>query len=307
MTCPKCGRRGPCPCYSGGLPDNLTYIVESRKARKCPDVLVAEEQSVALQARYLAAKTLADSRGAGQRFEEYCATVATSSQPVICMSYAALLSWLPPDRTRGTTLDFRWRYVSRYKRIRAGAHKINLYNTLDRERKRVDAVLSPFYEEEICFAALTLDNRGIHAEYGPAAVILKSASMAECATVFEENQIAFLRNVSRKLPPGDFGLFDEIPPKFLATWRDRALLAAAKAVESGRLFQPDSFADLLLPRNSRGLASDWLEVRHFGSVSWDLIEEIWLQPPPRTDKAQQLECAAILQRLTNLKLTGGYQ
>jgi hypothetical protein len=304
MRCPSClAWITHAPCCSQPLTDNATRFVELSMTEHTPDLILAADRNhhQAVKDRFYSARQTAIQGGYGPQFDAYYEAVTTDSHAVVSLSYGALLSWLKGSNSvPGAQPSDRGRYLSLYKFVRSGLRAISLLDAHDITRRRVDAIMSPYYEEEICFAALSLDGRGVEwYGRGQATVTLDSSRLPRWATVFEENQIAFFER--RQLGP-----FDPLPDDVLTDWESRGLLVAAKAVESGALFSTSSFAEILLPTTGSAPGSvggpEWVEVRLFGGIARDMIESVGLRHPPSADHTQQIEYAEITERLDQLGL-----
>ena len=144
-------------------------------------------------------------------------------------------------------------YVSFHKEVRSGA-RLPEDTERDRQRASVENTILPFIYEDINFAALTLDNRGL-THYGDYFVILKDREMSARASVFEENPFDFC--IRQKVIAGTD------PPKgFRAPWRSRGDLAMAKLC--GKLSAATRRGDypevLMRPGTQPGINDEFVEV-----------------------------------------------
>ena len=78
----------------------------------------------------------------------------------------------------------------------------------------------PHYQQEIRFAALSLNGKGAPS-YGECSLVLKSMAIAARTSVFWENTVDFCNRVCPKQNA-------PIPPGYRAAWPMRAKLASAK-------------------------------------------------------------------------------
>jgi hypothetical protein len=154
----------------------------------------------------------------------------------------------------------------------------------DAMRRIAEDALFPGYREDIRFAALTLDDRGLKS-YGNTFFTLRPPMIAHRATVFEENNVLFAKK--RKLP---FGKLAEFPKGFRATWDDRGRLCVAKL---GGALQPSmtraDFPGLILRPGNTTADDDFIEVHVWGPITIRAIEKIVLLDPAkgRAAKAQR--------------------
>jgi hypothetical protein len=142
-------------------------------------------------------------------------------------------------------------------------------NEFDRARRAVDATFFPSYEREIRFAALTLDERGPEA-YGDCSIVLKDVSVANRASVCEENTLVFCRQ--HKVVAG------EPPPLgYRATWNERSRLAGAKLhSQLSQGMMDKDFPGILLRQGHRTDDVEFIEVHIYGSLNRESIECMWI-------------------------------
>lgn len=148
----------------------------------------------------------------------------------------------------------------------------------DQQREAAEAAINPFYYQELNFAALTLDGRGM-LYYGPYSVTLKSVTIEDRASVFERNPFYF--NKIHHVVAG------QAPPSgYRSSWEERGRLAVAKLQAD---IMPGcteiQFPDILMePRRSES-DCDFVEVHIFGPVNRLGIERIvGPEPTSRPDR-----------------------
>jgi hypothetical protein len=137
----------------------------------------------------------------------------------------------------------------------------------DQQRGAAEAAINPIYYQELNYAALTLDGLGM-TYYGPYSVTLKSVTIDERASVFEQNPFYF--NERHHVTAG------RAPPLgYRATWDGRGRLAVAKLqanIPAGCL--ADGFADILMEPRRSASDCDFVEVHIFGPINRLGIERI---------------------------------
>ena len=160
-------------------------------------------------------------------------------------------------------------------------------NIWDNSRESADSLIFPHYHKTICFAALSLDDHGVHG-YGDHAMILKTTLIHKRATVFHENTFKFVQD--RSLSAGK-----AIPPGYRAVWEQRDQLAVAKL---GSLIDsttcPDQFPGILI--DSKGERDgDFIDVHIYGPIHRKAVEKIVAQTKVR--KADSCLVASLRKKL----------
>jgi hypothetical protein len=182
-------------------------------------------------------------------------------------------------------------YATFYQNVQANS-RLPQDNEWDRIRQAVDALLFPYYYEDIRFGALSLDGSGVSG-YGDYCISLRQAAIRERASVFEENTILFIKK--RRIVAGDV-----LPLGYRASWKNRAMLAAAKL--GGRLnpaTTSDEYQALLIPLSARD--ADFIEVHIFGPIHRLAIKHL-SGPQPRK-KADKLILRSIIRKLNEIGAT----
>lgn len=144
---------------------------------------------------------------AGQSIEN---TIASQSTAVLVRRSHLVCDLVEKDN--GNFLTF-------YQQIDAGRR--NPENTeWDIKRRAVDAVLFPYYEKQICFLCLSLNDRGIQ-HYGDFHFSFSGSVIGGRTTVFEENSVNFFdRHQTIATAPNFKG--------YVAEWGERGKLAVCK-------------------------------------------------------------------------------
>lgn len=137
----------------------------------------------------------------------------------------------------------------------------------DRHRKTIGAMLFGHYAEQIRYAALSLDGAGL-TSYGPYAIKLREISIADRATLLEDNSYNFI--AKHKLQPGE-----EIPSGYVATWQERHKLAVAKssAQISAGTTEPEHSKILLSSKGDRA-TDECIEVHIYGGFDNKALESV---------------------------------
>lgn len=255
LKCKRCG--APVPA-------------EKRDCQACgedngpPNVRLAESEAerTALSRRLRDAETSTQARNCNDVLERFGVAVL-SSQAVIARSLAVIQDLVDGGRT----------YTSYHKQLASGA-RLAEDNPWDQTRTQVDAALFPNFHQDIIFASLSLDGRGI-AGYGGYVMILKEPMIARRASVFEANPY----HLAEKL---NWLLHKPIPPGYRATWSERHLLAKVKlhAELSPNTKDADFPSLLAIDRGGTG-NSDFVEVHIYGPLNKYSIEKV-IGPEPRT-------------------------
>ncbi len=150
----------------------------------------------------------------------------------------------------------------------------------DQQREAAESAINPFCFRELNFAALSLDRLGM-TYYGQYSVTLKSLTIEDRASVFEQNPFVF--NQVHHVVAGQ-----KPPCGYRATWPGRAKLAVAKlhpALEPGS--SPASFALVLMEPRRSASDCDFMEVHIFGPINRAGIERI-IGPEPKTRQDRAL-------------------
>jgi hypothetical protein len=190
------------------------------------------------------------------------------SRAVVARSLAVVQDLLESDR----------RSYTNYHKELAQASRVPEDNEFDQIRTQFEAALFPNFHQEMLFACLSLDGRGLSA-YGGYAMVLKDDMIAHRATVFEENPYIFCQKHGILMT-------DPIPTGYRADWANRNLLAMAKLHSEITPTTPDtSFPGILLKERPGTGGSDFIEVHIYGSINRYSIERVvGRQPRSREDR-----------------------
>jgi hypothetical protein len=163
-------------------------------------------------------------------------------------------------------------YISFYKQRSSGGRRAE-DTPIETQREATDVRVYPSYNEEIRFAALSLDGKGA-SSYGGCSLVLKSIAIARRATVFWENAVDFCNRVCPEQTK-------PIPPGYRATWPMRAKLAAAKAEPSlDRQTTHEEFSRILLDGDR------FVEVHIYGPLNRHSFDRLLIpKPSGKADRA----------------------
>lgn len=165
-------------------------------------------------------------------------------------------------------------YASYYQQVGAQL-RMPEDNSWDRGRPAVDSVLFPNYHKQICFAALSLDDRGLSTNYGNVAIVFKEPMIIHRATVFEENPFNFCKR--HKVIAGT-----DPPFGYRTSWDKRHELAMSKLHgELSDSTQKAEYPAILLKNNGQPENDDFIEVHIFGSFNRSSIEMVTFEKPKK--------------------------
>src|ERR1017187_8687472 len=203
LQCPTCGthvRSHEKDCPSCG---SFCWFPNVRKAEE-------SEELRELDRRYNSAKAVAAGSGREVVFLGYESALAYSVA-VLCRSLDQVKALLSSESAVYTS----------YSRQRSSGGRRAEETPIETQREATDVRVFPSYHEEIGFADLSLDGKGV-GSYGACSLVLKSIAIERRTTVFWENAMDFC---SRVCPDPR----EPIPLGYRAPWPIRAKLAAAKA------------------------------------------------------------------------------
>jgi hypothetical protein len=186
-------------------------------------------------------------------------------------STAVISRWLSDvERLIGSEHNLLWTY---HKQVQARVRVPN-DSRWDGPRRLAEEAIFPGYKEEIHFAALSLDDRGLPG-YGEIFLVLRSSMIAHRTTVFEENNVLFM---DRRDPR--FSQMSLLEPGYRAPWADRAKLCITKL---GARLQPctsdEDFPALLLRTGATTADDDFVEAHVFGPISILTVEKVVMARP----------------------------
>lgn len=282
MTCGNCKRP---------VAGHLTSCHHCGHVLGFPNVRAAEDtaERASLQARYDRAVADALARGAAAAVTGFEDTIRVDSRGVITRPIGTLKRLLSSGNGAFQTF---------YRQVEAG--RIPEDNKWDRHRSAVDAMLFPYYQERIHFAALSLETTGA-ASYGAGrgCVLVLNDSIHNRATVFEENTFNF---VERNNHPATV----PVPPGLRAAWADCHLLAVAKLADRIRPTTTAGEYPRILVEAGAGTGADqFIEVHIHDPLTEAAVEKAYLPEIPsgltRTKaKAEKALLRAVQEQLEAL-------
>jgi hypothetical protein len=254
LQCPTCGtevraHEKDCPSCA-----SFCWFPNVRKAEEA-------EELKALEERHQAAKAAAFGRDREAIFRAYEGSLV-NSVAVVCRSLDQVKALLSSESAV---------YISFYGQRSSGARRAE-DTPIETQRETTDVRMFPSYNQEIRFAALSLDGKGV-LSYGRCSLVLKSIAIARRATVFWENAVDFCNRVCpEQMKP--------IPPGYRATWPMRARLAAAKAEpDLDRQTTHEEFSRILLDGNL------FVEVHIYGPLNRHSFDRLLI--PKSSSKADR--------------------
>jgi hypothetical protein len=260
---PECGNE---------IPDAYAFCPHCGRPGLYPNVRAAghKDELAALEQRYTEARRNVDARGCGAVADAFLRAIE-SSKAVIARPLGELERLTRSDREV---------YSTYYKQIEA-ALRLPDGRPWDPLRRIAEEALFPGYKEEIRFAALTLDDLGPRS-YGACCFTLREPMIAHRATIFEENNVLFMKRRDFKLSE-----LSSLPPGYRSIWADRGKLCLAKL--AGALEQnmrEDEFAGLLLRPGKTTEDDGLVEVHVWGPITIRAIDKVILTRHERGPAAQ---------------------
>lgn len=145
----------------------------------------------------------------------------------------------------------------------------------DRQRCITESALFGSYANEIRYAALSLDHKGL-ISYGSCSVTVDEFTARYKATVLEENSFDFVAKHPETL-------IESTPPKgYRATWEKRHLLATAKLASKITL-KPQNWAELLLKSNGDRQQDEFMEVHIYGAFDKQAVTTVAVPKQPKNE------------------------
>jgi hypothetical protein len=178
----------------------------------------------------------------------------------------AVLARSPGDLLRLANSDHD--LFATYYQLRRSGLRLPAGDEWDYRRQVADAALFPGFEEQITFAALSLDGTGL-SNYGSCSIVFRSRLIEHRASVFEENSIIFTerRGVAKKK--------GKVPQGYRATWSDRGKLGAAKLHKKIDAHTARAeFSRLLMHEGATSEEDQFVEAHIFGPWTARTIEQV---------------------------------
>lgn len=229
---------------------------------------VSPLEADALERRYTDATTSTSARSVS---DERIAleAIVKSSKAVMNRRIGPLSNWMNGDSPL---------FNSFYDQIEHSGRDPDMDNDFDPAREAAESAVNPYCYRNIIFAALTADGNGM-SYYGPYSVILKTITIQNRSSIFEQNPFEFFK-------VHHIVIGQPIPRGYRSSWTERSKLAVAKL--HSRLTKGATSAELArLVMEGRGHESncDFLEVHIYGPVNRAGIESIsGPEPQQRADR-----------------------
>lgn len=257
----------PCEFCGYSVPLDWDHCPHCARPGLFPNVRMAEasEEKEALERRYRRALQRADRKGAGTVVRAF-ESEAASSRAVIARSVEEV-------RLLASNQQL---YSTYYQKLGAGT-QLPSGDRWDRLRGHADDVLFGAKKDQVRFAALSLDGRGLW-NYGDCSLVLRDDMIRHRASVFEGNSAMFLK---RKY---------SLPAGHRATWSMREKLCVAKSAEQLKpITSRGEFPSILLAGGATTESDRYVEVHIWGSMSARTFERALLKPGPgmRSRSAQK--------------------
>lgn len=194
-----------CAFCNNSLPRSASVCPHCGRPGLYPNVEDAEDHDelAALDRRYQAALTESAARGADQALKDFDDDAANSK---------AVLARSPGDLLRLANSDHD--LFATYYQLRRAGLRLPKGDEWDYRRHSADLALFPDFEEQITFAALSLDGTGL-SNYGSCSIVLRNDMIAHRASVFEENSVTFTERHRVAMKKG------KVPHGYRAPWADR--------------------------------------------------------------------------------------
>lgn len=252
-----------CNDCRGEVPIDWRYCPHCARPQRFPNVVLAQKQEERdeLEGRYQEALADADSRGCRPQVDAFDQAIQGGSRAVMNCWIRKLLPIVTADRDLFATFhqlqELRFLREPNHGEPNWAVDRPNAETALLGSRKNI---------EEIQYAALTLDGRGLY-NYGNCEILLRDGFVSHRASLFQENTGTFMRTCGYKPPLG-----------FRSDWSERHKLCLAKlAVRVDTATQPAGFPGLLMRTDPNDpLQDDFVEIQVFGPMTFRTFEKITL-------------------------------
>jgi hypothetical protein len=249
MTCTNCG---------GRVPANVRSCPSCQTDVGFPNVRITKTPSeeLALEKRLNEAYVSTEARSCKSVLEQFGNSVQVS-KAVFCRSLNLIYELISSENLQ---------YISFHKQIDAGS-RLPKDDQWETGRPSVEAALFPHYHNEINFACLTLNDKGM-SNYGGYSIVLRERMISLRASVFEENPFIFMQK--HKIVTGQ-----PIPPGFRAPWSARGRFAMAKLHSKlDKNTKTADFVEILLKSGLSGADDEFIEVHIYGPIHPSSFEKI---------------------------------
>ena len=165
----------------------------------------------------------------------------------------------------------RMYYIPYAQQVRGGV-RAPAGDTDDAHRRVVDSLIYGGYGEQINFASLSADGRGVPS-WGKIFLQLDSAAIGYRSTVLEENSYIFV--VAHKLSADTVANRMNVLAGYLAAWDGRHKLVASKLGPLvATMPSPSDLASKIVSAGTGRADADFLEVHIFGPFNHQAVEAV---------------------------------
>lgn len=247
-----------CSYCQHGFPFAQIRCIHCGQPALFPNVEAAEAERTALATRYDHVVAEAQARGAG-------AEVATL-EDAVNGSHAVIARPLGElQRLAASDTEI---YATYYELI-VGKVRVPKGESWDVLRKGADAALFPGYEEQIRFAALSL-NGGALWNYGQCSLVLKNSMIAHRASLLEENSVLWMERHNITMAGAA-----RLPTGYRCTWEARGKLAVAKLGKDIKPCEaPEAITGRVLVQGGDSREDQFIEVHILGPLTIRSIERV---------------------------------
>ena len=273
----------PCSYCGFSIPPSVNACPHCGQPGLFPNVGAAKKPAEyeALQRRYQVALDDVVKRGAIAVLQDF-ETALKNSRAVICR-------WLPETQHMASS-EFA-SYSTYYKLARAQV-KTPTGEEWDRMRTTADAALFTNYQEELRFAALTLNDEGLF-NYGRCSWVLRTEMIAHRTSVMDENSTAFYHRHKKK---------KQMPLGYRATWEERAKLGIAKlGAQVDTATTAAEYSALLLQQGRDSGEDQFIEAQIYGPLTIRTIAHVTLTP--RATRAERVMAKDLQDKLKGFGVT----
>lgn len=272
MKCSECGSTIPhdrVACPTCGTHAGFPNVREVSSA----------SEKEALERRFNKAIKDAQADGRGVRLEEL-SQATKDTRAVIAIDLDYLAGFITNDET----------LYSSYGHLVSGEIRKAASSLNDKKRRGVEGFFFGSYADEIRYAALSLDGKGLFS-FGPFTLVLKDIAVKARATLLEENTYKFYDKFKADIP-------DNFPPGYRAVWGERNKLAVAKLADRITVTTTnDNFSGILLSCTGDRKTYDFIEVHIYGGFDNAAVEAVFGNSKT-SSKADKAQLAVVKEKLT---------
>lgn len=172
-------------------------------------------------------------------------------------------------------------YSTYQKQLHAQTRKPATFEQ-DGERLAVESKIFVSFGEDITYAALSCDGRGLWS-YGNVGFRIKEQAVAHRSTVLEENSFVFYERNQLGKPK------HSMPFGFMSKWDERDKLVIAKLAKDLAPGQSEkAIQSLILQSNGNRALDNFLEIHIFGTFDINAVEELYIHEAPLDEESELL-------------------